>query len=244
MVQTTHFELQEVFAADGQPGVFGKVATQLMLLHRQVSQRPHPTVLECGVHQGWSTGVLAHACEAQGGVLISLDIDDCADAIQSPVWTFIQTDDSARETVLTRAPILRQGIDLMYIDSLHDARHVARLIESYYPLVKQGGWLAFDDVDPGPYLRGRRKDNAEREIAWRGIGQAIQDFFYANEDDLFLEFHFGSTGLALMQKLVPQDHPHRPARAIRLRHTSLRSLAKRLLRRTHPPAPGYREEAI
>ena len=113
------------------------------------------------MHQGWSTGVLAHACEATGGVLVSLDIEDCSDVIESETWTFIQTDDRALDTVLAQAPILRQGIDLIYIDSLHDPRHVAHLIEMYYPLVKQDGWLAFDDIDPGPYLRGQRKDNAE-----------------------------------------------------------------------------------
>ena len=232
MVQTKYYQLEEIFAAAGQPGLFGKVATQLLHLHRVVSQRDRPTVLECGVHHGWSTGVLAHACEATGGVLVSLDIEDCSDVIESEVWTFIQTDDRALETVLARAPILRQGIDLIYIDSLHDPRHVAHLIECYYPLVKQGGWLAFDDIDPGPYLRGQRKDNAEMEIAWRGISQAVQDFFYANEDDLFLEFHFGSTGLALMQKLAAQGQAHRPARPVPRRHLTLRSLAKRLLRRT------------
>ena len=233
MVQTRHYSLADVFAADGQPGLFGKVATQLMSLHRLVARRERPTVLECGVHQGWSTGVLAHACEAQSGALVSLDIEDCSDAIASPVWTFIQTDDLALETVLARAPMLKRGIDLIYIDSLHDARHVARLIEAYYPLVKQGGWLAFDDIDPGPYLRGRRKDNADREIAWRRIGEVIQEFFYANEDDLFLEFHFGSTGLALMQKLAPQERVHRPARPLPRRRHTLRSLAKGLLRRPH-----------
>lgn len=227
MVRTKHVRLDEIFAADGQSGVFGKVATQLMQLHRKASQCERPTVLECGVHQGWSTAVLAHACEATGGVLISLDINDCSDAIETDIWTFIQTDDRALETVLAHAPILKNGIDLIYIDSLHDPRHVAQLIELYYPLVKQGGWLAFDDIDPGPYMRGQRKDDAEREIAWRGIGQAIQDFFYANEDDLLLEFHFGSTGLALMQKLVPLGQPHQPARPIRRRYFTARSLAKR-----------------
>ena len=234
MVRTKHYSLEEVFAAAGQRGLFGKVATQLMRLHRIVSRRDRPTVLECGVRQGWSTGVLAHACEATGGVLVSLDIEDCSDVIESDRWTFIQTDDREREAVLARAPILREGIDLIYIDSLHDPRHVASLIERYYPLVKEGGWLAFDDIDPGPYLRGQRKDNAEMEITWRGIGRAVQDFFYANEDDLFLEFHFGSTGLALMQKQAPLGQAGRPARPLPRRHFTLRSLASRLLRRVRP----------
>ena len=231
MVQTRHYDLQAVFDADGQPGVFGKVATQLMHLHRLVERFEAPLVLECGVNQGWSSGILAHACELRGGSLVSLDIADCSDAIESEVWTFIQTDDSDLQRVLGRAPQLAQGIDLIYIDSLHSARHVAGLIELYYPLVKQGGFLAFDDVDPGPFMRGGRKDNVEMEVVWRGIAHAVLDFFYANEDDLLLDFHYGSTGLAVMQKLAPVTQSAQPAARVRRRRVTPRSLARRLLRR-------------
>jgi predicted O-methyltransferase YrrM len=231
MVYTRHFELQKVFDADGGPGVFGKVSTQLMELHRRVSLVEAPVVLECGVNQGWSSGVMAHAVEQNGGKLISLDIEDCSDAIVSDCWTFIQTDDSDKERILRDAPLLKAGIDLIYIDSLHAARHVARLLMLWYPLVRQGGWLAFDDVDPGPYLRGQRKDDANREIAWRAISHVVSDFFYANEDDLLLEYHYGSTGLALMQKLAPMSKAPNPPRRIPRRRLTLRSFARLLARR-------------
>ena len=230
MVQTTHYELATVFAAAGTPEVFGKVATQLMRLHALAMEATAPIILECGVHLGWSSGVLAHACEQTGGKLISLDIVDCSDAIVSDAWSFIQTSDTDIETVLARAPILREGIHLLYIDSLHDAQHVARLMELYYPFVRQGGYLAFDDVDPGPYLRGRRKDDAEREIAWRKIGETVMDFFYTNEDDLMLEMHYGSTGLAILKKLTPQGKPANPTRRIPKRHFTWRSFVKSALR--------------
>ena len=71
MVQTRHYDLPAVFDAHGQPGVFGKVATQLMCLHRLVRQFDAPLVLECGVNEGWSSGVLAHACEQEGGRPVS-----------------------------------------------------------------------------------------------------------------------------------------------------------------------------
>ncbi|MCY3906124.1 MAG: class I SAM-dependent methyltransferase [Anaerolineaceae bacterium] len=229
MVQTRHYDLSAVFEADGQPGVLGKVATQLMSLHRLVQQFHAPLVLECGVNEGWSSGVLAHACEQQAGRLVSLDIADCSSAIESEVWTFIQTDDADQDFILSRAPELAQGIDVVYIDSLHSPRHVAKLIALWYPLVKQGGYLAFDDVDPGPFMQGRRKDNADMEVVWRGIADAVLDFFHANEDDLLLEFHFGSTGLAIMKKLARRDKMPRPARRLRRRHFTLRSLARQLL---------------
>ncbi|MCY3575419.1 MAG: class I SAM-dependent methyltransferase [Chloroflexi bacterium] len=132
---------------------------------------------------------------------------------------------------MRRAPILRDGIDLIYIDSLHSARHVADLIMLWYPKVRQGGWLAFDDVDPGPYLRGQRKDNANQELAWRAIRQVIMDFFYANKDDLLLEIHYRSTGLAMMRKLAQMSKAPQPPRHIRRRRLTPRSVAKRLVGR-------------
>lgn len=228
MVYTRHYNLQTVFDAAGGPGVFGKYATHLMEMHRRISQVEAPVVLECGVNKGGSAGVLAHAVERKGGSLISLDIVDCSDVIESDCWTFLQIDDTDQERILREAPILKQGIDLIFIDSLHAARHVARLIELWYPLVRQGGWLAFHDVDPSPYMRGQRKDYVENEIVWRAIWQVVQDFFYANEDDLLLEYHLGDMGLAILQKLAPMSKTPQPPRRLRPRRVSLRSLARYL----------------
>ena len=229
MVYTKHYKLQTVFDAEGGTGVFSKHATQLMALHRRVSQLEAPVVLECGVDVGWSTGVLAHAVEqTQAGSMISLDIRDCSDAIKSDRWTFLQIDDTKRERILREAPILNQGIDLLFIDSLHAARHVTRQVELWYPLVRKGGWIAFHDVDPGPYMRGQRKDNIESEIVWRAVGQVVMDFFYANEDDLLLEIHYGDMGMAIMQKLAPMSKAPQPIRRIPRRRVSLRSLARYL----------------
>ena len=231
MVVTKHYNLQTVFDAEGGPGVFGKHATQLMAMPRRVCQVEAPVVLECGVDKGWSAGVLAHAVERKGGSLISLDIRDCSDAIESECWTFLQIDDTEQERILQEAPILKEGIDLIFIDSLHFARHVRRLLELWYPLVRQGGWIAFHDVDPGPYMRGQRKDYVENEIVWRSIGQVVLDFFYANEDDLQLEYHLGDMGLAIMQKLAPMSKAPNPPRRIPPRRVSLRSLARHFLGR-------------
>ena len=228
MVSAKHYDLQAVFDAAGETGVFSKHATQLMALHGRVSQLEAPLVLECGVHLGLSTGVLADACEKTGGRLISLDIEDCSDAITSDCWTFLQIDDTNQASVLQAAPILAEGIDLLLIDSWHAVRHVRRVLGLWYPLVRQRGWVAFHDVDPGPYMRGQRKDNIESEIVWRDKAQFIMDFFYANEDDLLLEILYGDMGMAIMQKLAPMDKPPQPPRHIRQRRASLYSLARRL----------------
>lgn len=230
MVESKYYALNEVFDNENQPGNLGKVATQLMKLHHIVAARQNPVVLEFGVHKGRSTGILAHACEQTGGQLISVDIDDCADVIESPVWTFIQSSDTEIDHILYTAPVLRGGVDLLYIDSLHAAEHVSKLLMGWYPYIKANGYIALDDVDPMPYMAGQRKDDVNREIAWREIGDAVMDFFYANRDDLFLEIQYGSTGQALFHKLTPLHTAPKPPTHIPRRRWSLRSTARRILK--------------
>jgi predicted O-methyltransferase YrrM len=230
VVEAKYHPVEETFNNEHQPGTPGKVATQLMTMYRMVEQRENPTVVEFGVHRGQSTGVLAHACEKTNGRLISVDIEDCSDVIASPVWKFIQQDDSNIDSILQQEPIIRSGIDLLYIDSLHAPEHVAKLLMLWFPYVKENAYITVDDVDPFPYMRGQRKDDADREIVWRGIQQVVMDFFHANHEQLYLEMHYGSTGLAVMYKLAPLQTQPNPPKHIRPRTWSVRSVARQILK--------------
>lgn len=227
LVQTRHYDMQEFIQAEHSPGNHGAVSAQLMRLHREVLAMNAPMVLECGVNRGQSTGFFAWACEQNGGRLVSVDINNCSDAIVSPVWTFIQSDDTRQDIIFAQVPQLYHSIDFLYIDSLHTARHVEKLLMLYYLHVRQGGIIAVDDVDPLPYLRGKPKDNKTQEITWRQMGAAVRHFFYANEDALRMEIYYGSTGLAIIRKLVPAGTPPRSPRSIRPRHFSVRDTLKR-----------------
>ena len=79
-------------------------------------------------------------------------------------------------------------------------------------------------------MKGGRNDNSDMEIAWRRIGNFVLDFFYANEDELLLEFQFGSTGLAIMKKLAPLNATVSPVRRRQRRFFTLRSLARAFLK--------------
>ncbi len=68
------------------------------------------------------------------------------------------------------------------------------------------------------------------EIVWRRIGNVVLDFFYANEDDLLLDVQFGSTGLAIMKKLVPPERSSAPVIRRQRRFFTLRSLARAILK--------------
>lgn len=204
MPDCTHHDLQKLFSAEGQGGLFGKVATQHVKLYHLVKAMSAPTVLEFGVAQGMSTCLLAAACEETGGHLYSVDIVDCRAVVHSSVWTFIQQNDLNIDAILEAAPALRDGIDLLHIDSTHSEAHVRQQLMLWYPYVKANGYITFHDIDPTPYLAGQRKDNPRHEMEAVKLVDVIRGFFYANEDDLFLEFHFGSTGMGIMRKMSPQ----------------------------------------
>ena len=82
-------------------------------------------VPEYGVNEGWSSEVLAHACENQAGRLVSLDIAVCLSAIESEVRTFIQSGDADLDFVLSRVPEPAQGNDVENVDGIHSPRHVS-----------------------------------------------------------------------------------------------------------------------
>jgi len=214
MARSKHFDFEAIRAKEGSRGNEGKTASQIMQLYRACLAFDRPTVLECGTGPGYSTTVMIEACEAKAGRLVSVDILDCADVVVSDHWQFVQADDADVASVLRAAPHLAEGIDVMYIDSTHWRRHVERLLLAWWPYLEQGSSIFFDDIDPNPYRKGHRKDKYASEIARREVARFTLEFFYANEDDLFLEHHFGSTGLARMTKLGGRGTPPRPPVAL------------------------------
>jgi hypothetical protein len=115
--------------------------------------------------------------------------------------TFVQSDSTDARHVVSQAPFLADGIDVLYVDSLHQRQHVEREVAAWFSHVKQGGWIFFDDVDASPYRRGQRKDNRAAEYDIDLIHDFVTAFFNANQDTLRLSIHYGSNGLAAMQKL-------------------------------------------
>ena len=178
------------------------VALQLLEMHAEVSRRKDVVVLELGVDRGQSTKAFLNAIDRkQSSYLVSVDIRDCSSVSNSDRWTFVQNDSSKVEQVLKSAPILKEGIDVIYVDSLHTSDHVYKEIYGWFPYLKKGGVMYFDDVDSGPYLQGQRKDSIGTEIANRKIYELIEAVFRGNLEQSNLVITNGSTGLARLEKI-------------------------------------------
>jgi hypothetical protein len=115
---------------------------------------------------------------------------------------------------LESAPILKDGIDYIYVDSLHTSAHVKREIYGFFKYLKKGGKIFFDDVDSVLYMRGRRKDKFGPEYANRKIYNLIRDIYYDNLDQLLMETHLGSTGLAVWTKTSDMGADLKPYKAL------------------------------
>lgn len=69
--------------------------------------------------------------------------------------------------------LLPKGMDFIYIDGNHDYEYVKKDIENYYPLLKQGGILAGDDI-------------ANRRIP-NGVFKALAEFSVKHKLDVTIE---------------------------------------------------------
>lgn len=214
MAISKHHNFSDIAQLERSPGLKGKIASQLMQLYRACSDFEAPVVLECGTQTGLSSTVLIEACEAKGGTLVSVDVDDCSEVLTSPNWIFVLSDDTEVSNIRSEAPILDDGIDLIYIDSLHERHHVETLVMKWYPYLRQGAYLILDDIDAAPYRRHSRKDDFFIEWEVSRIRDFTVEFFLANEECLLMEHHFGSTGLAKMTKLSPLGTAPRRATAV------------------------------
>ena len=69
-------------------------------------------------------------------MVYSIDIEDCKDAVVSPNWNFLQSNDLNFEFILKTFPKLEiEGIDLIYIDSYHENHHVLKLLNIWFKLL-------------------------------------------------------------------------------------------------------------
>ncbi len=144
---TQHHKFAELMTSAGAPGESGIVGAQLVALYREAVARSEPTILELGTENGASTTMFLQAAAENGGRVVSVDIEDCSMVSDSERWTFVQADSTDVQTITTAAPTLGDGIDVLYVDSLHTRSHVEAEVAAWWPYLKEGAVVFFDDVD-------------------------------------------------------------------------------------------------
>ena len=177
------------------------LAQQLLRLHKETESKKNPLIVELGVDRGQSTRIFLNAIDGKDNAkLISIDIKDCSNAVNDENWEFVQQDSVDIKKLLINKPIIKNGIDILYIDSFHNAEHVKKEIYNFFEYLNNDAYIFFDDIDSGPYMSKQRKDSVNIEITNREIFRLLEAIFRGNMDIIDLEIMRGSTGLGIFKK--------------------------------------------
>ncbi len=177
------------------------LAQQLLRLHKETELKNNPLIVELGVDRGQSTRIFLNAIDGKDSAkLISIDIKDCRNIVDDKNWEFVQQDSADIEKLLIRKPKIKNGIDILYVDSLHNAEHVKKEIYNFFEYLNNGAYIFFDDIDSSPYMNKQRKDSVNIEIANRNIFRLLEAIFRGNMDKIDFEIMRGSTGLGIFKK--------------------------------------------
>jgi len=171
-----------------------KLETYLFSIIKKIK---NPIILELGVQKGRSTIKFLELCKNNNGKLFSIDIDDCSSVSNDENWNFYQTRDDNFKFIKSKIP---NKIDILFIDSLHEADHVEKLINNYYSLIKKNGYIFIDDISHLPYLKNKDRNNFYCEINNKETFELLLTIYSENTSNFDLNFSFFSSGLAIIKK--------------------------------------------
>ena len=154
-------------------------------------------ILEFGVQKGRSTLKFLEICNINDGHLFSADIDDCSGVSKDPRWTFIKSRDDNFDLIKSKIP---KKLDVIFLDSVHEADHVEKIIFNYFDLLKKDGYFFIDDISHLPYLKNKDSNSFYCEINNKETFVKILDIYNNNRTLFDLSFSFKSSGLAILKK--------------------------------------------
>ena len=171
-------------------------------IFEKIKKFKSPIILELGVQNGTSTKKFIDICNNQNGYLYSVDIEDCSRVSSDKNWTFIKSRDDNFELIKSKIP---EKIDILYIDSLHEAKHVSNIIYGYYNMIKVGGMIFIDDISHLPYVKNGIRNNFYCEINNQETFKALLEIYFSNYKNFDLDFNFESSGIAIIKKKKEDD---------------------------------------
>ena len=155
-------------------------------------------ILEFGVMHGRSTRMFLDLCDELDGTLNSVDIHNHKDLFNHPRWNFIHSRDDNFDLI---NKIENKEFDLIYIDSLHEPNHVKKILYFYYNYLKINGRVFIDDINWLPYVENSFKDSEYSEVINRKTFLKILEIYFANFENIQLDYSFNDTGNANILKL-------------------------------------------
>ena len=129
----------------------------LRIFEKELGILKKSIVLEFGVSsKALSTSIFLDYCEKKDGFLYSVDKIDYSYHFNSKNWKFINCKDDDYESI---EKIIPKNFDIIYLDTIHKAKHVEKILFYYFEKLKIGGVFVIDDTSLLPYLKKREKNN-------------------------------------------------------------------------------------
>ena len=172
-------------------------------VYSQIKNLKNPNILEFGVSSAaMSTKILLDLCERNNGKLYSVDINDFNQKFNSKNWIFIHRRDDDYKFIKQLIPT---KLDFIYLDTIHKADHVEKILFQYFPLLKINCNFIIDDTSWLPYTANREKNHFFMEVNNYETFFRLIMIYNSNLDKINLEFSFLGTGAAKITKLSEQE---------------------------------------
>ena len=169
-------------------------------IYNDIKNLKNPNILEFGVSEaGLSTSFLLDICEKNEGTLYSVDINDYSNKFNSKRWKFIHSRDDNYSFIKSFLP---EKLDFIYLDTVHKAEHVEKILFEYFKFLKVNSLFVIDDTSWLPYTKKREKNHFFMEVNNYETFIKLIDIYNANTNIIDIEFSFLGTGAAKITKLT------------------------------------------
>ena len=170
------------------PGVKAKFFD---FFYKELLEYENLKILEFGVRHGVSTSLFLDICNQKKGNLYSIDVQDYSYKFNDEKWNFIQSKDNDFTKVELEIPI---ELDVIFLDTIHKAEHVAKIFYYYYDKLKVGGLFIIDDISWLLYTKNSKHDHFFKEVNNHETFKKILDIYNSNQDKFDIHFNFCDTG--------------------------------------------------
>lgn len=193
-------------------------------LKKDLSKINNPQIVEFGVREGRSTKLFLDLCDQNNGKLFSVDIDDYSNLFTNKNWKFIKSRDDDFDFLEN---ILPKEIDIIYLDSLHEADHVEKIFYHYFPKLKINGYFFIDDISWIPYLKTEERNNFYCEINNKETFEKILNIYLSNHNNFDLEFSFISSGMC---KIIKRNNCLNSQKKLIYRSNSIKNYLRKIIK--------------
>ena len=188
-----------------------EIINRFYYINKKLDEIKNPIIVELGVADtALSTKNFLNYVEKNGGKLYSIDIQDFSkiinnkdfENINSTKWNFLQSNDLDLDKILKNFPSIGDGIDVLYVDSLHDPTHIETTLVKWFKYVNKFGYIFFDDTESRVY---REQKALFISIGNDGMDDVIKKFYYRNSNLAEYTKYFIDTGLSEFYKICDRQ---------------------------------------